>query len=213
MGDDLNFQCRCGAITGRLVNLSPARAMRFVCHCDDCQVSAHALGHGDMLDENGGTDAAIVDSSRLRIETGLDRLGAIRVADFKSRPIHRWHCAACNTPMFNTYDSNRRSFLSFVMATTDPDARDRLLGPSLGHIWRRFATGDLKGRKSVNLRSVIARIAWRQITARLSGDYRNTPLFDRKTGAPIAAPRILTAAERRAAEQIIAKNRSANATS
>jgi hypothetical protein len=33
-------------------------------------------------------------------------------------------------------------------------------------------------------------------TARLTGDYRNNPLFDRRTGLPVAAPRRLSRDER-----------------
>jgi hypothetical protein len=111
----------------------------------------------------------------------------------------RWHCAQCGTPLFNTYDTSKRSFLSVLLANADEGECRRLLGASAGHVWTKFATGDVSTLKRANLFPILSRLVRRQIAARLTGDWRNTPLFDRTTGLPIVAPRVVTPAERAAA--------------
>lgn len=203
--NDLKFTCACGEVVGKISDLRVGDGIRYVCHCDDCQVSAYVLGHPEALDANGGTSAALLNSSKLKIEKGSDQLSAIRVANIKSRPILRWHCSTCKTPLFNTYDSSRRSFLSFLLKNSDKSECDKLLGPSSGHVWKKYAVGDAAGLKNASIAAILARMVWRQISARLSGDYRNTPLFDRRTGQPIVPPRTISASEREAAEVAMAR--------
>lgn len=201
--DALDFQCQCGLVAGAVNNVSPHAAIRFVCHCDDCQASALILGHPERLDEKGGTAASLLDSSRLSIHSGLSDLAAMRVARLATRPVVRWYCSSCRTPLFNTYDTSRRSFFSFLLANCDPAQCDRLLGPSTGHAWTKYARGDLTGAERANLAALLWRMITRQVSARLSGDYRNTPLFDPRTGRPIVPVRIVSPAERRAAMEAI----------
>ena len=203
----LSFQCQCGAVTGRLRAMSPARAVRFACCCDDCQACAHHLGRSDILDENGATDVCHVDSSRLEILTGIERLATVKVANLRLRSVLRWYCGSCKSPLFNTYDTSKRSFLGIILANTALGDRDRLLGPSTGLIWRKFAVGDASGRKDANIAAILIRLFGRQVSARMSGDYRNTPLFDRLTDRPIAMPYILSAAERAEAIRAMAQFR------
>jgi hypothetical protein len=198
---DLSFQCRCGAVHGTLRGLTPGHGIRFVCCCDDCQVYAHHLGRGDILDANGGTDVYHADSSRLRIAGGLGRLAAVKVARISSRPVLRWYCSVCRSPLFNTYDTSRRSLFGLILVNARPQDCDAILGPATGIIWRKFARGDAGARKNASLPAIVKRLFVRQISARLSGDYRNTPLFDRHTGLPIAKPHLLSPAERAAAEE------------
>ncbi len=197
---DIHFHCACGAVRGRLRGPLSGHGIRFTCCCDDCQVSACHLGRGDILDANGGTDSYHADSSRLDIADGLDRLATLRVARIGTRPLLRWYCRTCKSPLFSTYDTSRRSLFSLVLANVAPADRDRIVGPSTGIIWRKFALGDVSGRKNANLFAILWRLFGRQISARVSGDYRNTPLFDRATGAPIVAPHMLSSEERATAD-------------
>jgi hypothetical protein len=187
-------------VRGRLRGLERGHTIRFSCCCDDCQITAHLLGHSDVLDANGGTDACHADSSRLAIMQGLDGLAVLRVARIASRPVLRWYCRTCRSPLFNTYDTSKRSFLGLILANVAPEDREAILGPSTGIIWRKFAVGDVRSRKDASLLAILARLFSWQIAARVSGDYRNTPLFDPVTALPIAVPHILTEEERAAAE-------------
>lgn len=201
------FKCECGDVSGHIVNMSPEDGIRFVCYCDDCQVSAQALNHPEILNGIGGTSAVILDSSKLVIQRGADRLAAMRTAKIRSRPALRWYCSTCRMPLFNTYDSARKSFLSFLLVNSDAIECDRLVGPSTGYVWGKYATGDLSGKKKANIIAIIRRILWRQISARISGDFLNTPLFDRHTGSPIAKPYILSDDEYKVAQMQIARQR------
>ena len=195
---DLLFRCTCGNVRGLL--RGPLSGIRFACCCDDCQVCAHHLGRGDILDANGGTDCYHADSSRLEITSGLNRLATLKVARIASRPVLRWYCADCKSPLFNTYDTAQRSLFGLILANADAAECNALLGPASGIIWRKFAVGDAGARKSANLFAILSRLFRRQIAARLSGDWRNTPLFDPRTGLPIAAPHGLSPEERSRAE-------------
>jgi hypothetical protein len=153
-----------------------------------------------MLDSEGGTDAYQTNCSRLEITRGLDKLASMKVAALMARPALRWYAACCSTPLFASFDTAKRSFFVLLLANTDPVQRDALLGPSRGLVWRKFAAGDVSDRKDANLGPILWRMVTREINARLNGDYRNTPLFDRVTGLPIAAPHQMTPDERAAAD-------------
>lgn len=200
MAADLRFACRCGEVAGRLREVSPACGLRYVCHCDDCQAFARSLGREDLLDAHGGSDAFQTDSSRLVIERGRDCLATLRVADIKLRPTLRWYAACCGTPLFSTGDRAQRSFLSFLLANARPEDRDAA-GASIGHVWLKYARGDRRDLRAANLWRIVGRMLRRQVTARLTGDFRNTPLFN-QAGDPIAKPRVLSAEERQAAEVV-----------
>src|SRR5687767_6325224 len=49
------LRCQCGAIRGYVA--LPAKTVRAICYCRDCQAFARYLERaGDILDEHGGTD-------------------------------------------------------------------------------------------------------------------------------------------------------------
>lgn len=203
MAGDLAFQCQCSAVQGKLRNASRGANARFTCYCDDCQVFAHHLGHAALLDPNGGTDACHASTSQLEILQGTDHLAALKVANRPLRPVLRWYCRTCSTPLFNTYDNAKLALFGLILANTAPQQRDSLLGPSRGVIWRQFATGDLSARKDANIAAILIRLVGRQISARFSGDWRGCPLFDQVSGASIVVPLQLSTDERTAAQAAI----------
>lgn len=201
----LEFSCDCGTLRGALKDVSPKSGIRYVCYCDDCQAFAEFLGReADCLDAHGGTDVFQTPASRLTITAGADRLACVQVTH---RPLLRWYAACCQTPIANTYGSSKRSFLSMILVGFQPTARDAALGPVSGHAWTNFAEGDLGKVKPLNIPAMLVRIVTRIIGARLTGDYRRNPLFDRATGAPIATPRRLTGPQRSLIDARIRKRR------
>lgn len=213
MAGDLEFKCECGAVSGIVRGASPRVGIRYVCYCDDCQASHHHLGAAGRLDANGGTDAYQTDGSRLEIRSGLGRLATLKVAKLSMRPVLRWYCSQCRTPLFSTYDTAKRAFFVLLVAATETEARDRLLGPSTGLVWRKFAAGDVSSVRDASLAAILWRMMRRQVSARITGDYRNTPLFDRTTSAPIAAWRQLTPDERASADAAVKAFAAAKAAS
>jgi hypothetical protein len=190
----LDLACDCGAVAWQLDEAVPARGIRYTCHCDDCQAFAWFTCQPDkILDAEGGTDVYQLPASRLRVTGGLDRLACVQVT---GRPLLRWYCETCRTPVANSYHTARLSFVSIPLRGASLAARDAALGPSSGHVWTKFGIGDLSQVKQVSIPAILWRMVSRMVGACLSGDSRNNPLFDRETGRPIAQPRRLTPEER-----------------
>jgi len=193
---ELDFSCACGAVRGVLRGPSPKTGVRYICHCDDCQAFAHFLGTPERwLDRHGGTDVFQTAASRFEITLGAGRLACVQVTD---RPLLRWYADCCRTPIANTYGAARRSFLSLILAGFDPRACERSMGPGAGHVWTRYAVGDMGRVRQANIPAILWRMVSRMVSARLSGDWRRNSFFDPSTGEPVAAPRRLSKAERAA---------------
>jgi hypothetical protein len=190
----VNLACECNAIAWSIGERIPRAGIRYVCHCDDCQAFAHFIGRPNrVLDANGGTDAYQLPASRLMFSRGLDNLSCVRMTN---RRLIRWYCSHCNTPVANTYDTSKLSFLSVPLCALPAEQRDEALGPSSGHVWTKFGHGDLSRAKQVSIPAMLLRMASRIAAARMSGDYLNNPFFDPITCKPICMPRHLTFAER-----------------
>ena len=188
----LDLTCACKGVAWSITETTPRAGIRYVCHCDDCQAYLMFLGRaGDVLDANGGMDAYQLPASAVGIARGQDMLACVQVT---ARPLLRWYCTRCRTPVAGTYHTARLSFVSLTVPRTAE--ADAVLGPSSGHVWTKFGRGDLSRVRQVNIPAMLWRMASRIVTARLTGDYRNNPFFDRTTSRPIAEPRRLTAQER-----------------
>jgi hypothetical protein len=193
--DRLNLRCRCGRLSWDLIDAVPPRGVRYICHCDDCQAFAAFTSHAaEILDAHGGTDAYQLPSSQIEILHGAEHLACAKVT---SRPLLRWYCHACRTPVANTYHTSRLSFVSVPLCGARPDDRDAFCGPPAGHIWTKFGWGDLSGVRRYSIPAMLWRMLSRIVLARLTGAYRQNPFFS-PDGAPIAVPLFLSHDERSA---------------
>lgn len=203
----LNLACRCGAVSWRLEETAPRSGIRYVCHCDDCQAYAEFLGSSDsILDANGGIHAYQLPASRFRLVTGIEELACVQVT---RRPLLRWYCRKCRTPVAGTYHTSKLSFLSVTIPCQGSREVDQVLGLSSGHVWTQFGWGDLSSVRQVNIPAMLWRMGSRILTARISGDYRKNPLFDPVTAKPIAPPRRLTGDERAALDAKVQRSHAA----
>jgi hypothetical protein len=91
-----------------------------------------------------------------------------------------------------------------VLPRADAASRDALLGPIRARGHGRFAKESPPDAHDRFPISAIARVFWIAAAARLRGDHRRRPFFDRATGMPVAAPQV-TGFERtrRAARQAV----------
>ncbi|WP_299079335.1 DUF6151 family protein [uncultured Paraglaciecola sp.] len=97
---NVNLSCRCKAVQGVALNLTPKNGNRLVCCCDDCQAFANYLNQeGDILDEFGGTEIFQTSQSQVRIDSGAEHLRCLRL---KPKGLNRWYSHCCNTPVANT---------------------------------------------------------------------------------------------------------------
>ena len=191
---DLPIACTCGKLRGQLRAISPDRGARYVCHCKDCQAFIHFLERqSDVLDQNAGTGVFQTRPSRLTIGQGIDQLRCIRLT---GKPTLRWYAGCCNSPLFNTTASGRYPFLSVICHCIDPDLRDDATGPVRGHLYAAEAVGDMTGKIEAGGNRRLLGVVYRMLCERLSGRYKDTPLFDPATGEPVAVPEIMDPAAR-----------------
>ena len=103
-------RCRCGAIRGYVA--LPAKTVRLICYCKDCQAFARYLERaGDVLDEQGGTDIVAIAPSHVRFEQGLDALACMSLSD---TGLLRWYASCCRTPLGNTPRDRKTHYVGLI---------------------------------------------------------------------------------------------------
>jgi hypothetical protein len=200
MAFNLPLRCRCGQVRGVATDVSPSSGFRFVCYCKDCQAFTHVLGRPDVLDA-GGTDIFQMPPGRLKITDGADVLRCLRL--HAGSKVLRWYADCCKTPIANTATSPRFPVIGVIHSFMDFEAcgrsRDDLLGPPLCRIYERSAIRLLPADAPppASFRIFLQR-ASKLLGWWVRGLGRPNPFFDASSGAPLAAPRLLTPDERAA---------------
>jgi hypothetical protein len=172
-------------------------ATRIDCYCRDCQAYAHALDAAHAtLDPLGGTNILPTLQQHVSWTAGAETLACLSLSE---RGLLRWYASCCSTPMANTTRNPAVSYVGLVHTCLGPTpaALDAAFGPT------RLAvnTAQAKGK--------VPKSRWRTLAftlgvmgsvarARLDGSYRRSPFFD-PSGQPVAAPRVLSAQERKRA--------------
>lgn len=192
----LPLRCRCGHVRGVAHKTGPAGGLRFLCYCADCQAFAGFLERPDALDAAGGTDIFHMPAGRVRLTAGAEALRALRLSD---KGVIRWYSACCRTPVANSAAPHfpvLGIIHSFMDHEADGRSRDMALGPPLCRIFEQSATAPLPPTPTAPTFGIFARRIALVLGWQLRGLGRPSPFFDTHTGAPIATPRVLTAAER-----------------
>ena len=197
---DLPLRCRCGHLSGIAGDVSSSGGFRFVCYCEDCQAFARFLERRDVLDPAGGTDIFQMPPGRVKLTAGTDAVRCLRLSD---KGVLRWYTDCCRTPIANTAASPRFPLIavihSFMVHAADGHSRDEVLGPPLCRIYERSAVGPLPlHAPAPPSLGVFARRAAKMFGWWVRGLGRPSPLFDERTNAPRAVPRVLTPSERAA---------------
>jgi hypothetical protein len=183
------LRCRCGLLKGVLAN--PRSANRVICYCRDCQAFAHVLGDpARTLDQRGGSDIIQVLPKYLTFTHGAEALACLRLTP---KGLLRWYASCCRTPIGNTLASAKLSFIGLVHDCLDASGMslDDAFGPVMAWVYTKGARGTPKPRNA-GQGKVTAWFIRTTLRARLNGDYKLSPFFDGKTGAPIVVPQILT---------------------
>jgi Family of unknown function (DUF6151) len=214
---DLPLSCRCGRVRGVASEIAPSAGFRLVCYCKDCQALAHFLAHvpekwapvsrqghaptqePDVLDAAGGTDIFQMPIGRVTLTAGTDAVRCLRLSD---KGILRWYTECCRTPIGNTVGPRFPMIgliHSFMDHAVGGHSRDEALGPPLCRIYERSAVGPLPpdAPPPASLAAFAGR-AFAVLGWWWRGLNRPNPFFDAQTGAPLAAPRVLTPTERAA---------------
>lgn len=182
-------KCKCGVFCARIDD--KALHNRLVCYCTDCRAYAHFLRRADeVLDSQGGTEIIHLAQSRLRFVQGENNLAAVRLSE---TGMVRWYASCCNTAVGNTMADPKMAFVGLIHACLDRSKMDKDFGSHVALLNTDTALGAPKPRQR-GLPGVIARIMWLIITNRVSGRYRQSPLFN-PSGLPIVTPQVLGAEE------------------
>lgn len=188
------IRCRCGQLQGELAS---ANTMRFVCYCRSCQAYAHALGNPtQVLDARGGTDVVATVQQDVQFTKGAQALACMSLS---GRGIYRWYASCCNTPIGNTARDPRLSYIALVHSCLGDSAS--ALDAGLGTQRIAVHAGQPKPRREYSTGRAmwsVARLIGAVVRARLTGRWKNTPLFA-PNAAPLVAPRVLDAEQRRQA--------------
>ena len=128
--------------------------------------------------------------SRLQIDTGLDQLACVRLT---AKGLLRWYARCCNTPIGNTLANPRVSIVGLIHTCLDPATIDRDFGAVTAAVNTHTATGSTMPRQH-RLLSTIGKFLVMSIADRISGRYRQSPLFSR-AGSPVVEPRVLATEE------------------
>lgn len=200
MSTDISLECACGKLRGRALSVSPAAGTRVLCYCDDCQAFARFLGLPGILDDRGGTDIFQTAPSKVQLTSGLEALACVRLSE---KGMHRWYCSECKTPLGNTLGAGM-PFVGLLHTCLRPEREgrtlDEVLGPPLARVQTRFASAPVPAQPLATVR-VIARTLRLLAGWWLARAGSPSPFFDAATGAPRVAPRVLSAAERRALDR------------
>jgi hypothetical protein len=192
----LAFGCECGAVAGAVSAEGIAQGRRYVCHCRDCQAFAHYTGHADtVLDRHAGTDILQMPAGAVSLARGRDSLAAVHLTD---RPLLRWSCRTCRTPLANSLASPKWAFYSMIL--TSPDAR-AIGNASAKHVFPESGCNVPDDVEQASMMAMALPIMKWLASARWTGSWRQHPLFDPKTGAPLAKPVGLSKEERAALDQ------------
>lgn len=182
---DVPFACRCGNVSGVLKDAGPRTGTHAVCFCASCRA-------GDVF--SGDTDPApdpvgIYQTSPhlMTLTQGAEHL---EVFSFGTKNLLRWRAACCGQAMFNTPRSPKMSFVG-VRTTCIKDTAP--LGPVVG---RAFVPVAGKKPRHENLRALLINAVARIAGNRISGRWKQNPLFDTQTNTPLHDVTIVTSAER-----------------
>ncbi|MGC2029600.1 MAG: DUF6151 family protein [Steroidobacteraceae bacterium] len=194
------LQCTCGTLKGYVSH--PERVNRVVCYCKDCQAFAHFLGRADeILDVKGGTDVIQTVPANVTFTEGQQALACMRLSP---QGLLRWYAQCCNTPIGNNLADFRISFIGLVHTCLEnPNGSlDESFGPVRMWSFTKSASEPTKSHPAAMFTGIL-RFIGMLIRARISGDYKRTPLFLPHTGAPVVAPKVLSQSERAALMNIL----------
>ena len=190
------LRCRCGAVRGRAVGVSPRTVNRAICYCDDCQAFAHHLGRPDLLDAQGGTDIVQLAPASLAILQGHDRVSGVRLTP---KGLYRWTATCCNTPLGNMV-SPAIPFIGVVTRSFDLSDRsaEQVFGKPVGAIRGEYAIGEPPaGSRGIGL-WIMIRSVGKVLRWRLAGKTWPHPFFDRASRKPMYPVTSLSPEQRQA---------------
>ena len=170
---EVSFSCGCGQVEGS-VKTVPRGGLHLVCHCDSCR--AGALYCGAELPRGTPVDLYLTPPHHVRVTKGLGNLAPFA---FSPRGILRWKTSCCGVQMFSSQPNPKNAFMSVrTDRLSDPDK----VGPI--RTWS-FIPGA-KGKNLHKGKRALVGLIFKAARARMSGRWRQTPLYTSYNKKPIA---------------------------
>ena len=187
---DVKLKCSCGAVQGKILNVTPENSNRLVCCCDDCQrFAAHLMREEEILDDFGGTEIVQTSQSQVRITKGAKHLQAIRLTH---KGLTRWYTDCCNTPVANTINA-AFPFAGVIHNFMNIKRHgDDVLGPVRAYVQVKHARGvpDYPNSAAGFPLGVTLKIMLKIFRWKVKGMQKPSPFFD-DDGKPVSKPEIL----------------------
>lgn len=185
------LQCKCGAVRGHIKEGGPHN--RLICYCTDCRAFARFLagagaGDRDILDAAGGTEIIQLAQSRLHFVSGAEQLVALKLTE---KGMVRWYTKCCHTAIGNTLASPAGAFIGLIHSCLHRQQLEPDFGAKVALLNTSTALGPVQQR---GLTGVLLRFLTIMISERLSGRYRQSPLFSSE-GVLRVTPKTLTKTE------------------
>ncbi|NOE36399.1 MULTISPECIES: DUF6151 family protein [unclassified Ruegeria] len=184
----LAFSCRCGSLQGRISARGVRQGTHVECFCHDCRAAQLYFKQPDPAP--GAVDILQMAPDEIEISAGGQFLAAMKLSP---NGMLRWYANCCNTPLATTPPGASLPFAGFLVRRITDDISD--LGPVTT---RGFVPRPNGKQKHEKIRFAAFGLIRRVAISRLSGRWKNTPFFDRKTGEPVAAPVVISKDERAA---------------
>jgi hypothetical protein len=197
--ETMSLQCTCGSVKGEL-DMS-YRANHLVCFCEDCQTFAHFLERQEeSLDERGGSRIIQVLPRALRWTEGTEKIACMRLSP---KGTLRYYASCCRTPICNSPASPKLSFLGVLHSMFgDVDKIESAFGPVCAHVNTQGAQGEPKP-KTFGMAGVITRFMGRVAIERMTGKYKQNPMFPNGDATPLAVPEVIAKDQRKAFLSVI----------
>lgn len=188
---DVGFSCDCGAVSGTVKEVAPARVCHLICYCADCRAFARHLGQASKLEPGGGSALVQVAPSSIEIAQGVEHIACLRMSD---KGLYRWYARCCKTPIANTVGSPNIPLAGMWRHSFDSV---EAFGPvtTLG-----FTKMGLPGgpKRDKGLLKMLGGLLKRMVAGYLAGTARVSPFFGQDR-APVAEATVLNATQRAAA--------------
>ncbi|MEP5729137.1 MAG: DUF6151 family protein [Sulfitobacter sp.] len=183
---DAPFSCSCGKIKGTLAHATPKGGNHLLCHCSSCR--AGALYCNVPLAPGQPVDLFQTLPENVTLSCGQDQLEPF---SFGAKNLLRWKAKCCGVQVFS---SQRSPKLPVIALVTERLENPEVIGPILSEAFVP-KPGGKAGHKNV---MAFVKVFGRAIGARLSGRWRQTPLFNAPDFEPIAAITQISSQDRKA---------------
>lgn len=168
-----SFSCQCGTVNGAVSNATPAQGNHVCCFCASCR--AAALYCGADIAPTDGVALFQVMPEQITLTAGQDQISPFA---FGPRNLLRWRAECCGVQLFSSPRNPKMPLVGVIAERLDDPG---LIGP----VKSRAFVPKKDGKTGHENTPALLRVIGRMLLTRLSGRWRQTPLFDVDSLTPV----------------------------